>query len=75
MKIRFLPPTRLLLAAAAIAAVVLMPSPRLAAQNVKEQFTGFAINMNSGPSTGVIDFTVERWSTDAEREQLLNIIK
>jgi len=75
MKTRLLPPTRLLLAAVGLAAVVLMPSPRLAAQNVKEQFTGFAINMNSGPSTGVIDFTIERWSTDAERDQLRSIIK
>jgi hypothetical protein len=30
--------------------------------------------MNSGPKTGTIDFTIERWSTDAEREQLLAII-
>jgi hypothetical protein len=75
MKTGLLPPTRLLLAAVGLAAVVLMPLPRLAAQNVKEQFTGFAINMNSGPSTGVIDFTIERWSTDAERDQLLSIIK
>jgi hypothetical protein len=31
--------------------------------------------MNSGPKTGTIDFTIERWSTDAEREQLLAILK
>ena len=42
------------------------PSP----QNQKESFTGFAINTNSGPKTAVVDFTIERWSTDAEREQL-----
>jgi hypothetical protein len=50
-------------------------SAAFAGQNVKEQFTGFAINMNSGPKTGVIDFTVSRWSTDEERAQLLAIIK
>src|SRR5262249_25087680 len=29
----------------------------------------------SGPKTAVLDFTITRWSTDAEREQLLSIIK
>ena len=59
---------------AAIAAVVL-GTPRVSAQNVKESFTGFAINMNSGPKTAVVDFTIERWSTDTERDTLLEIIK
>ena len=58
---------------AAIAAVVLC-TPRVSAQNVKESFTGFAINMNSGPSTATVDFTIERWSTDTERDTLLEII-
>jgi hypothetical protein len=62
---------KLVCAAAAIAAALVMP---VSAQNVKESFTGFAINMNSGPKTGTIDFTITRWSTDAEREQLLAII-
>jgi hypothetical protein len=72
---RALPSLRVLLATAAIGALMLTPSARLAAQNVKESFTGFAINMNSGPSTAVLDFTITRWSTDAERAQLLAIIK
>jgi hypothetical protein len=46
----------------------------VAGQNVKESFTGFAINMNSGPRTAVIDFFIDRWSTDDERNQLLSII-
>ncbi len=58
-------------AAALMAAALVMP---VSAQNVKESFTGFAINMNSGPKTGTIDFTIDRWSTDAERDQLLAII-
>ena len=58
----------LVLAASAMAATLAVP---VSAQNVKESFTGFAINMNSGPKTAVIDFTIERWSTDAEREQLI----
>jgi hypothetical protein len=54
------------------AAAVILVSPA-AAQNVKESFTGFAINMNRG-GTSTIDFTIERWSTGAEREKLLAII-
>jgi hypothetical protein len=55
-------------------AAALMAPPGVAGQNEKESFTGFAINTNSGPSTAVVDFTIERWSTDAERNQLLEII-
>jgi hypothetical protein len=55
---------------AAVAAV----SGSVWAQNPKERFTGFAINMNSGPSTATIDFTIDRWSTDAERATLLSLI-
>jgi hypothetical protein len=62
-------------AAVLAAAALVAPSPGVSAQNVKEQFTGFAINMNSGPSTATVDFTIERWSTDAEREKLLKIIQ
>ena len=50
-------------------------SPAVSAQNVTEKFTGFAINMNSGPKTAVLDFTISRWSTDEERAQLLAIVK
>jgi hypothetical protein len=65
---------RLVLVAACIAAYLLAP-PRVSSQNQKEQFTGFAINMNSGPSTATVDFTIERWSTDEERNQLLGILQ
>lgn len=58
---------------AAICAVAVVFVAPVAAQNEKESFTGFAINMNRS-GTAVIDFTIERWSTDAEREQLLSII-
>jgi hypothetical protein len=57
-----------------MATAVLAPSAA-SGQNVKESFTGFAINMNSGPKTATVDFTIQRWSTDAEREQLLAILK
>jgi hypothetical protein len=47
---------------------------RVLVVNQKESFTGFAINMNSGPTSAVVDFTIERWSTDEERNSLLAII-
>ena len=65
---------RFVVATAAMAAALATVVP-VSGQNVKESFTGFAINMNSGPTTAVVDFTIERWSTDAEREQLLSVIK
>jgi hypothetical protein len=64
---------RLLFAAAVIAAAWFAPAA--VGQNVKESFTGFAINMNSGPKTATVDFTVERWSTDEQRASLLAILQ
>jgi hypothetical protein len=74
MKMRSMLP-RLVFAASGVAMGLLMPDTGVSAQKVTEKFTGFAINMNSGPKTAVIDFTIERWSTDAERETLLAILK
>ena len=68
----------LALAAVAVAAGLGSPASELSAQSqnkVREDFTAFAINMNSGPSTATVDIRIERWSTDAEREQLLGILK
>jgi len=62
------------LAALAIATAANAPAP-VSGQEAVEKFTGFAINMNSGPKTAVIDFTIERWSSDDERNQLLSIIQ
>ena len=70
--VRMLP--TLLLTPIVVAAALLMPQ-RVAGQNEKESFTGFAINLNGGPTTATVDFTIERWSTDAERAQLLGILK
>src|SRR5687767_3041346 len=61
--------------AAALVAAGVLSSPVASGQNAKESFTGFAINMNSGPKTAVVDFTIERWSTEAERQELLGIIQ
>jgi hypothetical protein len=65
---------RVLFVSCAVAAALLAP-PVVSGQNQKESFTGFAINLNSGPRTATVDFTIERWSTDAERDQLLAILK
>ena len=35
------------------------------------RFTAFAINMNSGPKAGMIDITLERLTTDEERDGLI----
>jgi hypothetical protein len=56
-------------------AAALDPSAIVSGQEAIERFTGFAINMNSGPKTATVDFAIERWSTDAEREKLLGIIQ
>ncbi len=39
-----------------------------------EVFTAFAVQMQSGAS-GVVEISITRWSTDAEREMLLGILK
>ena len=64
---------RLVFVTAALAAALLPPRP--VSTQAKERFTGFAINMNSGPTTGVVDFTIDRWSTDEERDRLLAIVR
>jgi hypothetical protein len=57
-----------------MALAIVCAVPVLSAQNVKEKFTGFAINMNGAANTATVDFTIERWSTDAERKTLLSLI-
>jgi hypothetical protein len=74
MKTRVLRVTRLVVAASGVAVILLGPTV-VRSQNKKESFTGFAINTNGRTATATVDFTIERWSTDAEREQLLAIIK
>jgi hypothetical protein len=74
MNVKALLLPRVLFVASAVAAALFAP-PVASGQNQKESFTGFAINLNSGPKTATVDFTIERWSTDAEREQLLAILK
>jgi hypothetical protein len=75
--------------AAALAAVVLTAAaPGLEAQAqaqpdppAVETFTAFALNTNSRPtggnrqSTARLTFSIERWSTDQERDMLMAIVK
>jgi len=79
MRIRATLLPTLVFAASAVAVALVVPDLRVSAQNAQEKFTekftGFAINMNSGPKTAVIDFTITRWSTDEERASLLAILK
>lgn len=58
---------------ATLAAAMVCVAP-MAAQNEKEHFTGFAINMDGAVNTATVDITIERWSTDAERTKLLSLI-
>lgn len=48
------------------------------ANNAPETFTAFAVNMNarvSGAATSQVDIHVQRYSTDAERDKLLDAFK
>jgi hypothetical protein len=65
----------LLLAATTLTAIAMLAPTVSGQETVKESFTGFAINLNSGPSTATVDFTITRWSTDEERQRLLVLIK
>jgi len=74
--------TKLMFSAVGIAASLAAFLPGVSAQNKPvEQFTAFAINMNrrptgpNRPATATIDIRIERWSTDAERDALLNIVR
>ena len=58
----------------AVSMVAVVFAAPVSAQNVKESFSGFAINMDGVVKTAVIDFTITRWSTDAERTKLLSLI-
>lgn len=63
---------RLVFVALAVAAGLF--APPLTSQHATENFTAFAVDLNGGTSTDVVDFSIQRWSTDAERAQLLAIL-
>lgn len=56
-------------------AAAALPSPQDRA-STREQFTAFAVNMASAPGVrpggaNTVDITIERWSTEAERQALV----
>lgn len=59
-----------------LAAVLLAAAPCFAAADPKpiETFTAFAASLGTG-STAIVDITLYRWSTDAEREMLLSTLQ
>jgi hypothetical protein len=63
------------LACAALAAALAATAPLAGAQKTSETFTGVAVNMNQGGRGGPVEFTVDTWSTEADRSALLAILK
>jgi len=64
-------------AASAVALLTLVSVGAPAQNTGRESFTAFAINMGTigtGANSSV-DITIERWSTDAERDRLLNVFQ
>jgi hypothetical protein len=75
-------PLKLVFAVTLTAAALTAGIPGVAARETAvEEFTAFAINTNSRPTgpnrptTASLSITIERWSTDEERDQLMAIVK
>jgi hypothetical protein len=48
----------------------------VSAQNAREMFTAFAVNMDGGnDKTATVDIQIDRWSPEAERDRLLGILR
>jgi len=66
------------LAAAALAALVIVPVAAQSNMAHPEKFTAFAVNISNTTTraqTSPVDITINRWSTDADRDRLLSILK
>ncbi len=75
-------PLTLVLGVTLTAATLTAAIPGVAAlETAVEEFTAFAINTNSRPTgpnrptTASLSITIERWSTDEERDTLMAIVK
>jgi hypothetical protein len=68
---------RALAASVVLAVAAAAPSAQVASNSEREEFTAFAINMSNvgGTGAGVVDFTVERWTTPAERDRFMALFK
>jgi len=60
--------------AAAFAAIVSVTASAQESHSVAERYTATAMDLNRG-SAGHIDLTVNRWSTDAQRDALLAVLE
>ena len=67
-----------------VAAATIVVTPVLAQQPSTEReptkkdplrFSAFAVQMQGGGMSGVVDITIERWSTDAERQSIVALVK
>lgn len=68
---------RLLVAAVAMATVAVMPAlgqEHVPTKKNPMRFTAFAVNMQGGMADRV-EIVIERWTTDAEREALVDLVK
>jgi hypothetical protein len=80
MPVTIRPSIRLATAAGVVLLVTVAASQALAqatAPTLPLKLTSFAINMDANTratSTGTVDITIERWSTDAERDRLLDAL-
>ena len=65
-------------AAAFLAAIVTVPIAAQSNMAHPEKFTAFAVNMSNTTvhaETSPVDITINRWSTDGDRERLLSILR
>jgi hypothetical protein len=65
-------------AAACLAAIVTVPMAAQSNMAHPEKFTAYAINssnMTVHPQASQVDITINRWSTDADRDNLLQILR
>jgi hypothetical protein len=60
-----------------LAVLAFVTVPLSAEDKPIERLRAFAVNMNGGPRTnaGTVDIGITRWSTEAERDALLNTLK
>src|SRR4051795_6881488 len=59
-------------ATAVVSAVLLTAAGSAQTMGTPERFTATAMNVNNGQA-GTIDITVNRWSTDKQRDQLMDV--
>jgi hypothetical protein len=65
-----------IISAVVLAGLAVAPAARAATPEGQERFTAFAVDLGSayGATTGMVDITVNRWSTDDERRHLESVL-